>query len=63
MITRTSHEYDIKHTGDEMERLEILSAFNLMAKMIEDAGLASVDVQSVKCDLITVTVTTVEQPW
>lgn len=62
MIKRTTHAYDIKHTGDEMERLEILSAFGLMGKMIEDAGLASVEVASVKCDLITVNITTVEQP-
>ena len=62
MIKRTKYEYDIKHTGDEMDRLEILMAFRQLAELVEAAGQADVCVDSVKSDLITVTIETVECP-
>lgn len=60
MIKRTTYQYDIKHTGDEMDRLEILAAFGRLAKMVEDAHGAAVTVASVKADLISVTIETVD---
>ena len=60
MIKRTIREYDIKHTGDEMERLEILSCLRKFQKMCEDAGLAGVEVSSEKTDLIFVRIETVD---
>ena len=62
MIKRTTYEYDIKHSGGEMDRLEILSCLGKMAEMIEAAHLAEVNVQSVKTDLISVEITTVDIP-
>ena len=62
MIKRTTYQYDIKHTGDEMDRLEILAAFNRLANLVEDAHGAEVTVASVKTDLISVTIETVEVP-
>ena len=63
MIKRTTYEYDIKHTGDEMDRLEILMAFRQLADMAQEAGQADfISVDSVKCDLITVIIETVERP-
>ena len=62
MIKTTKYQYDIKHTGEEMDRAEILSALGLMADMIEKAGLADVNVSSMKTDLVCVEIITVEQP-
>lgn len=62
MIKRTTYQYDIKHTGDEMDRLEIICAFQRLAEMVEEANQAAVTVESVKTDLISVTIKTVEVP-
>ena len=62
MIKRTTYEYDIKHSGDEMDRLEILSMLRQMAQMVEDAALAGVEINSTKRDLIEVKITTVDSP-
>ena len=62
MMKTTKHQYDIKHTGEEMDRAEILHAFGLMADMIEGAGLAEVNVSSMKNDLICVEIITIDQP-
>ena len=62
MLIRTTHEYDIKHSGDEMDRLELLSAFRVLAKIVNDAGLADVEIESVKSDLICVKIHTVASP-
>jgi len=62
MIRRTTVEYDIRHTGDEMDRLEILYALSALAKMINDAHLGRVTVSSEKIDTICVTVETIEAP-
>lgn len=62
MIKRTRYEYDIKHTGDEMDRAEILAVLNRLAHMVEAAHGAEVTIASVKTDLISVTIETVEVP-
>ena len=62
MIKRTTYEYDIKHSGDEMDRLEILSMLDTLAKMINDAALADVEFSSEKTDLICVKVHMVDIP-
>ena len=62
MIKRTTYEYDIKHTGDEMDRLEILGALYQLAEMVEDAALAGVEITSIKRDMIEVKITTVDSP-
>ena len=62
MLKRTIRQYDIKHSGDEMDRLEILNAFWALAKMVIDASLAEVTVESVKSDVIMVTIEEVDMP-
>ena len=62
MIKRTTYEYDIKHTGDEMDRCEILSMLHQLKTMVEDAGLAGVEINSVKRDLIDVKIERVDSP-
>ena len=62
MIKRTIYEYDIKHTGDEMDRLEILCCLRQLAKLVEDTMQADVEISSEKTDLIAVRVTTVDVP-
>jgi hypothetical protein len=62
MIKWIKREYEIKHSGEETDRLEIIMAFNLLAKMVEDAGIASVSVESIKTDTISVIVETAESP-
>lgn len=62
MIKRTIYEYDIKHTGDEMDRLEILSCLRQLQEMCENAGLAGVEVSSEKTDLICVRIEVVDAP-
>lgn len=58
MIRRIIEEYDIKHTGEGDDRLEILMAFQALAKLCEPC--AEVDISSEKNDLICVKITTVE---
>ena len=60
MIRRVVEEFDIKHTGDEMDRLEILHAFRSLAKLCEHS--AEVTISSEKTDLISVTIETVNVP-
>lgn len=60
MIKRTIRQFDINHTGDEEDRLEILAAFRSLAEIIGDAHLAEVSVESVKSNLITVTIEEVD---
>lgn len=60
MIRRIIEEYDIKHTGDEMNRVEILQAFRSLAKLCVCS--AEVTVSSEKNDLICVTIETVNVP-
>lgn len=62
MMVTTVKQYDIKHTGEEMDRLDILMAFGELADMCGKAGLASVEVDSAKSDLIVVKITTVDTP-
>ena len=62
MIRRTISEYDIKHTGDEEERLEILHCLRQLQALVESAGLAGVQVSSEKIDLIYVRIETVDAP-
>lgn len=62
MMKTTTYQYDIKHTGEEMDRAEILSAFGQMGRMIESAGLAEVHIRSEKNDLVCVEIITIEQP-
>lgn len=60
MIKRTICQYDIHHTGDEMDRAEILHALNTLAKLCDHS--AEVTFESAKTDLITLTIETVEAP-
>ena len=62
MIKRTTYEYDIKHSGDEMDRAEIMHALHQLAQMVNDAGLADVEIDTTKRDLIEVKITTVDSP-
>ena len=62
MLKRTTYEYDIRHTGDGMDRLEILGALRMLAGMVKDADLAEVEVTSEKPDLICVKIHTIESP-
>lgn len=62
MIKRTIREYEIRHSGDEMDRLEVFHALGALAKMINDASLASVCIGSIKSDLISVTIEEVDMP-
>jgi len=56
MMKRTIRQFDIRHTGDEMDRLEILWAFRAVADIVNGALLAGITVESVKTDLICVTI-------
>ena len=60
MIRSITEEYDIKHTGEENDRLEILMAFQKLAKLCETC--ADVEVTSEKSDLICVKISTFESP-
>jgi hypothetical protein len=62
MIRRTIREYDIRHTGDDMDRLEILGALCALAKIVTDAGLAGVTIESVKSDVIAVKIEEIYEP-
>jgi len=62
MLIRTTYEYDIKHSGDEMDRRDLLSAFGRLADMVNGAGLADVELEIVKSDLICVKIHTVASP-
>jgi hypothetical protein len=62
MIKRTTYEYDIRHTGDEMDRLEILHMLTMLSGIIGDADLAQVEFSSEKTDLICVKITIVDCP-
>lgn len=62
MMLTTIKQYDIRHTGDEMDRLDILAAFGELKRLCEEADQAGVDVSSEKSDLISVTITTVDAP-
>ncbi|WP_156025853.1 hypothetical protein [Sulfitobacter sp. 20_GPM-1509m] len=62
MIRRTRYEYEIKHTGDEMDRAEIMAAFGHLAKMLEQTDQAGVEVISLKRDVISVVIETVWSP-
>lgn len=60
MIRRITEEYDIKHTGEEDDRLEVLMALRKLARLCED--VAEVEITSEKTDLICVKIHTVESP-
>lgn len=62
MMKRTIREYDVKHTGDEDDRMEILCAFEALAELLNEAGIAGVTVESVKNDLITVVIEEIDMP-
>ena len=61
MIKRTLLEYDIKHTGDEMDRLELLDCLLALAKLCP-AHEADIHIESVKTDLVAVRIEVVESP-
>ena len=60
MMVTTTHQFDIKHTGDELDRLEVLNCLHFLSEIIGD--MAGVEILSAKSDLIEVTVTQVEIP-
>lgn len=60
MMKTTTHQYDIKHSGDEMERLELLSCLHKLGELVGD--MAGVEIVSEKSDWVTVTVTEVDAP-
>ena len=62
MLKRTIRQYDIKHSGDEMDRLEILGALGALAAIVNEASLADVMVESVKSDVIIVIIEEVDIP-
>ena len=62
MIKRTTYEYDIKHTGDEMDRAEVLSLLRLIGGMVNKAGLAGVEFHDSGRNSISVTVTKIDAP-
>ena len=62
MMITTIREYDIEHSGDEMNRLEILGALGHLAKMVIDAGLGSVGIECIKSNLISVRITEINNP-
>ena len=62
MIRRTIREFEIRHTGDGDDRLEIMGALQALADLVEKAGLAGVKIESVKTDTICVTVEEVDMP-
>ncbi len=61
MMKRTIRQFDIRHTGDEMDRLEILGAFRAVADIVNGALLAEITVESVKTDLICVTIEEIDE--
>lgn len=60
MIKRTICEYDIKHTGDEMDRLDILYCLQQLKSLCECAIHADVTISSDKSDLISVRIEVVD---
>lgn len=62
MLIRTIRQYDVRHTGDNSDRTEILMAFRALADLIEKADLAEVTITSEKTDLISVTIEQVDAP-
>ena len=62
MIRRTIREFDIRHTGDGVDRLEIMGAMQALADLVEKAGLAVVTIESVKTDTIKVTIEEIDMP-
>ena len=62
MLKRTIRQYDIKHSGDEMARIELMSALNALADFVNGAGLADVTFESVKSDLILLTIEEADMP-
>lgn len=62
MIKRTIREYDLHHNGSEIDRLELIEALGAMASLINQADLAHVTVDSVKSNVIAVTIEEVDAP-
>ena len=62
MMKRTIREYDVKHTGNDDDRMEILCAFAALADLLNEAGIAGVTVESVKTDLIRVVIEEIDIP-
>ena len=60
MIRRTIAQYDVRHSGDEADRQEIMTL--LLDLAIICSGKAEVIVSSEKSDLICVTIETEEKP-
>jgi hypothetical protein len=61
MMKRTIRQYDIKHSGDEMDRIEILAALRALWSLIQN-DRAEVSIESVKSDLIMVTIEEIDMP-
>lgn len=60
MLVITRREYDLRHSGDEMDRAELIAALEFLAALCGDS--AEITVDRAKPDMIALTIVTVDSP-